>query len=312
MEERQEFTLKAKLITWLLDIREAFRTTSPAILVACVVVAMIIMYLLLSVSSDAKQKKALTNTSFSSMLTQPDTMLPDMLVPPTDATGMLVANNTNPQQAMNGVRSNGQVSETGKQSVPNFLPAKLQLFEAHWQGMDTRRLDAELRQKLKYPKGLRGVIVEEVTLNAASGGFLAGDIIVHIAGQRVENLEDFQQGTRATQGETQVSVGILRKTKELDDDGRYRVKAKSIIMHDALPLGFAQTESAPMIMPGDMRPHPHRGPCTSCHNIGTGFELSPDPDLITLPPPVITKNDVRKGIMPHRDRGECMACHVIQ
>ncbi|MBF0281867.1 MAG: PDZ domain-containing protein [Zetaproteobacteria bacterium] len=322
--------MKSKVIIWFLGARDAIRDTRIEILIACLALAIVIAYLLMSVNSDAKQKKALiSQPSTSAMLLNngaAQALLPDPLT--SGPNSMFVANNQNQVmgvQEVATVPSNidlNQINQDIKQrslanihkqlDVPNFLPAKLQLFEAHWQGMDTRRLDAELRQKLKYPKGLKGVMIEEVTLVAAASGLLAADIIVRIMDQRVETLEDFQLATRQFQNETAVNVGVLRPTKELNDDGRYKVQSLSITMQDELPLGFAQVEAAPMILPGSQRPHPHRGACTNCHNIGTGFELATPPDMITLPPPAITMNDVRKGIMPHRDRGECMACHVIK
>ena len=68
--------------------------------------------------------------------------------------------------------------ETG--GVPNYI-GPVRIFEAHWQGMDARELDAELKQKMMYPTWLRGVILGEVTLNAAYAGLLGGDCIAPIS-----------------------------------------------------------------------------------------------------------------------------------
>ncbi len=195
-------------------------------------------------------------------------------------------------------------------SPPNFLPRDIQLSEAHWQGMDVAKLTPELRQKLRYPKGLLGIIIDEVTLNSAGAGFLAGDIITHVAGIRVTTLEEYQQASRSVRSQRKATLTVLRKG-DPSPDGRFAMKRVMLVLPGDPDLGFAQVEAAPMIVPGDGRPHPYRGPCTNCHTVGVGFELTPDPDMITLPPPALSHATVVKGISPHRDRGPCEACHLI-
>ena len=193
---------------------------------------------------------------------------------------------------------------------PNFLPSNIQISEAHWQGMDVTVLTAELRQKLRYPSGLLGLLVDEVTLNAARSGLMAGDVIVNVGNVPVTTLEEFQQASRMLRNMNKAELTSLRKG-EMNERGRYSMRRVSVALIGDPDLGFAQLESAPMIVPGDGRPHPYRGACTNCHAIGVGFELTPDPDLITLPPPNLTHATVVKGISPHRDRGPCEACHLI-
>ncbi len=192
----------------------------------------------------------------------------------------------------------------------NFIPKKIALSEAHWQGMDTMRLTSELRRKLRFPRGLKGILIDEVTLNAAKSGFLAGDVIVQVNNDRVTTLEEFQQSSRKVRNLSQVPLTVLRKTDQTQN-GRFAITRMTLLLRGEPDLGFAQVEAAPMIAPGDGRPHPYRGSCTGCHTIGKGFELTPDPDLIILPPPVITKATADKGVSPHLDRGPCIACHTI-
>ena len=192
----------------------------------------------------------------------------------------------------------------------NYMGPALQLFEAHWQGMDTRLLGNELRRKLQYPKDLQGLVVEEVTLNAASSGLLAGDIVVKLNGAPILSLEDFLRETRKVRNSNQATITVMRKGKSVNN-GRYAVNRLTFVMRAEPDLGFAQVEGAPMILAGDPRPHAYRGPCTQCHAIGEGFELTPDPDLIILPPPRITSEIAAQNIKPHRERGACEACHVI-
>jgi hypothetical protein len=199
---------------------------------------------------------------------------------------------------------------TGAGLPPNYIGRDLELFEAHWQGMDARLLDQELRRKLKYPRGLRGILIDEVTLNAADAGFLAGDVIVDVERTRVTTLEEFQRQTRALRNRRQAAVSVLRKG-ERKADGRFAMVRITLVLRADPDLGYAQVEGAPMILPGDGRPHPYRGACTRCHAVGVGFELTPDPDLITLPPPPILRGTATQELSPHRDRGPCVACHVI-
>jgi hypothetical protein len=220
-----------------------------------------------------------------------------------------MAATNSPQPVAQGAKQMADTYQAAREP-PNFLPRDIQLSEAHWQGMDVARLTAELRQKLKYPKGLEGIMIDEVTLNSAGSGFLAGDIITHVAEVRVRTLEEFQQSSRSVRGESKATLVVLRKA-ERRENGRYAVRRVSLVLRGDPDLGFAQLEAAPMILPGDGRPHSHRGPCTLCHSVGKGFELTPDPDMITLPPPTLSHASVVKGISPHRDRGPCEACHLI-
>ncbi|CAK0756231.1 Multi-heme protein MamP [Azospirillaceae bacterium] len=200
--------------------------------------------------------------------------------------------------------------EAETQIAPNYIPENLQLFEAHWQGMDARALTSELRRKLRYPVGLEGVLLGEVTLAAGRAGLLGGDVITAVEGQAITNLNEFQEATRTVAGRKQATLSVLRKTKDRNGDRFAAVRMNVLLVSDR-ELGFAQAEAAPMIKPGDPRPHSDRGPCTQCHAVGVGFELRPDPDLITLPPTPISRDVAVKRTRPHEERGPCEACHVI-
>ena len=213
------------------------------------------------------------------------------------------------QATWDTVRANPR---TAPQTVTpgNFIPKKIALSEAHWQGMDTMRLTSELRRKLKFPRGLQGIMIDEVTLNSANSVFLAGDVIVKVNNDRVTTLEEFQQSSRKVRNLNRVPMTVLRKGDKTQD-GRFAITQMILFLRAEPDLGIAQVEAAPMIAPGDVRPHPYRGACTNCHTIGIGFELTPDPDMIILPPPTITKATADMGVSPHLDRGPCVACHTI-
>ena len=194
-------------------------------------------------------------------------------------------------------------------SSGNFIPQNIKLYEAHWQGMDVMKLTTELTRQLRYPIGMRGAIVNEVTLNAAMSGMVGGDIIVAVKDMPVTELESFVAATRQVKDLRYAAVTVMRKSEKQDGRGRYEMRQMVFVIRSVLDLGFAQAEGAPMILPGDPRPHAYRGPCTDCHTIGDGTFTMPDPDLIILPPPPLTVPQMRSGKRPHNDRGPCIACH---
>jgi membrane-associated protease RseP (regulator of RpoE activity) len=208
-----------------------------------------------------------------------------------------------------GMSAGGGAMAALESPLPNFVPRKLKVFEGHWQGMDGRLMTEELARKLNYPRGVQGVLLGEVTLNAAFSGLLGGDVIVRIDDTPVSNMEDFQAATRNVANRSEARISVIRKDNR---PGAPVLRKLTIVLRAAEGgLGFAQLEGAPMILPGDPRPHGYRGACTDCHPVGQGFELAPDPDLISLPPPAITRNAVTRGVSPHEVRGPCEACHVI-
>ncbi|CAK0744609.1 PDZ domain-containing protein [Azospirillaceae bacterium] len=247
------------------------------------------------------------------LLRPPPSAVNGFLLPGAAPGGMVAA--AVPGEGMPGGMPGGMIEgviETVAPKAPNFIPDSVQIYEAHWQGMDVRLLTAELRRKLRYPQQLEGILVGEVTMNAARSGLLGGDVIIAVEGQAVKTLEAFQEATRAVAASKQATLGVLRKTGPRNQLGNRAAMIRlTLVLVDSRELGFAQVEGAPMIKPGDPRPHPDRGPCTQCHAVGTGFELTPDPDLITLPPPALSREIVAKGFRPHEDRGPCQACHIV-
>ena len=183
-----------------------------------------------------------------------------------------------------------------QKQVNKELIKTIKLSEAHWQGMELLPLSTELKQKFNMPMALSGVMVDEVTLNTLLAGIRGGDVLLSVKERPVANLEQFQKETMRLRNKNKTKVHVWRKGQTM----KFKIRADNI-------LGMAQVETAPMIMAGAMRPHPYRGPCTSCHLIGDTATLKPDPDGIILPPPTIQAG----ARMPHRDRGPCEACHVI-
>ncbi|MBF0350110.1 MAG: magnetochrome domain-containing protein [SAR324 cluster bacterium] len=185
---------------------------------------------------------------------------------------------------------------TTNPTVPSYISPTIQLAEGHWQGMETIPLSVEIKKKLNIPLSMEGVLIDEVTLSSFESGVVAGDILVAIARNKVRTIEDVERLSKQVRESSSVLLTVVRKNRTLE----FVLKSKDI-------LGFSQSETAPMILPSDIMPHPYRGECVSCHPIGTIGHITPDPDGIPLPVPTIRVG----AVSPHRDRGPCEACHVI-
>jgi len=171
--------------------------------------------------------------------------------------------------------------------------------EGHWLGLEVIPLTAELASEYQIPKGQTGVLVDEVTLESAESGILAGDMVQSISGFPTPDLKAFFQATQRVQEKERARVGISRRGSKMI----FVMTARNTEI-----LGFAQMEAAQPIQPGALRPHRYMGSCTSCHVfMQSGGQLPTDAGDILPNPPPITKN----AKAPHRDRGQCAACHTI-
>ncbi|MFC1675470.1 trypsin-like peptidase domain-containing protein [Planctomycetota bacterium] len=192
---------------------------------------------------------------------------------------------------------------TGKLPSPRQQnAAKKEFIEGHWLGLEVIKLTKELATEFKIPSDQTGVLVDEITLEAAESGILAGDMVQSIGGLPTPDLRAFFDATqqeRVQEGK-QTDVGISRRGKKMT----FVMTARNTTI-----LGFAQMEAAQPIQPGALRPHRYMGTCTNCHIfMKSGGQLATDAGDILPNPPPITKN----AKAPHRYRGTCATCHVIQ
>ena len=173
------------------------------------------------------------------------------------------------------------------------------LVEGHWLGMELIPITPELAQEYKLPAGVTGLLVDEVTLEAAESGLLAGDVLQSINNIPIKTLGDFAQETRRIESLPAVTLGVVRNGKPT-----------AIMLRSSWgKLGVAQNEAAQPIQPGAISPHKNWGrACTDCHIImKNGGQLQTDAgDILPVPPPII------KNVMaPHSYRGQCNTCHAI-
>jgi hypothetical protein len=172
--------------------------------------------------------------------------------------------------------------------------------EGHWLGMETVDLTAPLRSAYRIPANVSGVIVDEITLESAESGILAGDVITSIEDRKTPDLGEFFRATLAVSAEKQAEVVVCRVGVEK----RFMLAAKNSPV-----LGFAAMEGAQPIRPGALSPHrQRRQACTACHVImTTGGQLPVDAgDILPSPPPIPAG-----ARAPHAYRGACNSCHPI-
>lgn len=175
------------------------------------------------------------------------------------------------------------------------------LVEGHWLGMELIPLTPELAKEYNIPQEIDGLLVDEVCLEAAESGLLAGDMVVSINNYLTPNIREFTEATRRVKDSKKANMNVLRRGRYVD-----------LTIGSRRSLGFSQNESAQPIRPGQLSPHRNRSrPCTDCHVImQSGGQLPTDAvDISPMPMGV----PIQKGAKaPHRYRGQCNYCHVIK
>jgi len=176
-----------------------------------------------------------------------------------------------------------------------------EFIEGHWLGLEVIPLTPELATEYLIPKGEKGILVDEITLEAAESGVLAGDMVQSVDGRPTPDLKAFFVATQRVQEKERADVGVSRRGQTMT----FFMEARN-----TKTLGFAQMEAAQPIKPGSISPHRSRGKaCTECHIImKTGGQLPTDAGDILPSPPAITK----AATATHGYRGQCVACHVIK
>jgi serine protease Do len=197
--------------------------------------------------------------------------------------------------------SQAVVVPAGKLPSPREQNAAGKKFiEGHWLGLEVIPLTPELAAEYQIPKGQTGVLVDEVTLEAAESGVLAGDMVQSIGRFPTPDLEAFFQATQRVREKERAQVKVSRRGSQM---------TFVLTARNTAELGFAQMEAAQPIQPGALRPHRYMGTCTNCHVfMQSGGQLPTDAGDILPNPPPITRN----AKAPHRYRGPCATCHTVK
>ena len=188
---------------------------------------------------------------------------------------------------------------TGKLPTPKEQgAAQKEFIEGHWLGLELIPLTPELAKEYKVPADTKGLLVDEISLESAESGILAGDLVVGVNGFATPDLVAFTEATRRVKNKHKADVLVSRRGRLME-----------FTFTSTRTIGFSQNEAAQPITPGALSPHRSRNkPCTACHIIMvTGGQLPTDAGDILPNPPPITKG----AVSPHEYRGKCNTCHIM-
>ncbi|MBF0521966.1 MAG: PDZ domain-containing protein [Candidatus Omnitrophica bacterium] len=208
-------------------------------------------------------------------------------------------------------RSPAETAEAGAANPVAAAPSNMQLptpkeqgaatkelIEGHWLGMELIPLTPELAKEYQVPADTKGLLVDEISLESAESGVLAGDLVVAVERISTPDLVAFTEATRRVKNRFNAKVLVSRRGKIME-----------FTFSSTRTLGFSQNEAAQPITPGALSPHRSRNkPCTTCHIIMlTGGQLPTDAgDILPTAPPII-----KGAVAPHEYRGTCKNCHFI-
>ncbi|MBF0484539.1 MAG: magnetochrome domain-containing protein [Candidatus Omnitrophica bacterium] len=176
--------------------------------------------------------------------------------------------------------------------------ATKELIEGHWLGIELIPSTPELAKEYQIPPDIKGLLVDEISLESAESGILAGDMVVAVDGVSTPDLVAFTEATRLVKNNYKAKILVSRRGKLME-----------FTISSTRTIGFSQNEAAQPITPGALSPHRSRNkPCTTCHIIMlTGGQLPTDAgDILPNPPPI-----VKGAVAPHEYRGKCKTCHLI-
>ncbi|HBR14165.1 MAG TPA: hypothetical protein DD723_01290 [Candidatus Omnitrophica bacterium] len=193
----------------------------------------------------------------------------------------------------------------GQNTPPLKLPSPREqgavhkeLIEGHWLGIELIPLTPELAKEYQVPAEINGLLVDEISLESAESGILAGDVVVAVNRIATPDLIAFTEATRRVKNRYKAKILVSRRGQLLE-----------FTFSSTRTLGFSQNEAAQPITPNALSPHRIRHqPCTACHIfMATGGQLPTDAgDILPNPPPI-----TRGAIPPHEYRGKCNTCHII-
>ncbi|MBF0511560.1 MAG: magnetochrome domain-containing protein [Candidatus Omnitrophica bacterium] len=208
-------------------------------------------------------------------------------------------------------RSPAETAEAGAMAAPATgepqvsLPtpkeqgaAQKEFIEGHWLGMELIPTTPELSKEYQIPPDTKGLLVDEISLESAESGILAGDMVVAVDDFATPDLVAFTEATRRVKNRHKAQVLVSRRGRLME-----------FTFSSVRTLGFSQNEAAQPITPGALSPHRSRNKaCTVCHIImTTGGQLPTDAgDILPNPPPIM-----KGAVAVHEYRGKCNNCHVI-
>lgn len=123
-----------------------------------------------------------------------------------------------------------------------FSISRMAFAEAHWHGLELTPLTDQDRRQFLIPFNIKGVLVDEVTLEAIECGFLAADVLKKVEGYPTPDLKEFLIATMRIEKRREAKMEIYRQGKDLT----LTLKAASYYGD----LGYANMEGGEGGIPG--------------------------------------------------------------
>lgn len=96
-----------------------------------------------------------------------------------------------------------------------FSISRMQFAEAHWHGLEIVPITDHDRRQFLIPFDVKGVMVDEVTLEATQCGFLAADVVQEVERYPTPNLKEFLISTMRVQNRREAKFNIWRQGENL-------------------------------------------------------------------------------------------------
>lgn len=127
-------------------------------------------------------------------------------------------------------------------SKSEWAISRQEFAEAHWHGLELITITPKMRQKFIIPQEVKGVFVDEVTLEGVNCGFLAGDIVQNVEGYPTPDLREFLKATMKVQDKFAANIDVIRQGEVLT------LTLKAASYYDR--MGFANMEGGEASPPG--------------------------------------------------------------
>lgn len=96
-----------------------------------------------------------------------------------------------------------------------FSLSRMQFAEAHWHGLEIVPITDQDRRQFLIPFDVKGVMVDEVTLEATQCGFLAAEVVKAVEGYPTPNLKEFLIASMRVQDRREAKFDVWRQGENL-------------------------------------------------------------------------------------------------
>ena len=123
-----------------------------------------------------------------------------------------------------------------------FTLSRMQFAEAHWHGLEIVPITDQDRRQFLIPFDVKGVMVDEVTMEATQCGFLAADVVLEVEGYPTPDLKEFLIASLRVQDRKKARFAVWRQ------GNRQTLTLESAVYYP--DLGYANMEGGEAGIPG--------------------------------------------------------------